>query len=154
MNLAGSVHNVIYTPSLIQSIFQQRAPVVSSEAIVWYIMINVFGGDRKRQKEKSAAFVDLHVAVRNNLLREPSLSSAVDITVKAMQEEIPNLVSFCQSPVDQNIWERSSDPSRCANSSEMRSRMVVEVSLFPLIRNFVGRKCSTTRQKTEALRSY
>lgn len=150
MTLAGSVHNVIYTPSLIQSIFQQRASVLSSEAINWYIIVNVFGGNRRRKKDYFAAFEDLHAAVRNNLLREPSLSKAVDTTVKAMQEEIPNLVSSCQSPVDQNLWERSSSPVTCTKSRDVvEGPSLVEVSLFPLIRDFVGRKCSTTlrRQK-------
>lgn len=128
---------------------------MNSEAINWYIMVNVFGADRRYKKDYFLAFEGLLAAVRNNLLREPSLSIAVDATVKAMQEEIPNLVSFCQSPVDQNLWERTSSPITCANGSEaMGSSVIVEVSLFPLIRNFVGRECFSTHLTAEALQEY
>ena len=118
-------------------------------------MVNVFGADRRYKKDYFLAFDDLLAAVRNNLLREPSLSIAVDATIKTMQEEIPNLASFCQSPVDQNLWERTSSPITCANDGEaMGSPVVVEVSLFPLIRNFVGRECFSTHLTAEALQEY
>lgn len=152
MKLAGSFHNVVYTPSLIRSIFQQRASVLCSEAINWYIIIKVFGGNRRRKKDYFAASEDRHAAVRNNLLCEPSLSKAVDTTVKAMQEGILNLVSSCRSPLDQTLWERSSFPVTCAKVRDVvESPSRVEVSLFPLIKDFVGRKCSSTPSKTEAL---
>ena len=146
MNLAGSIHNVIYTPSLIKSVFQQRPPVLDSEAIHWNVIVNVFGGDRRSKEDYYAAYKDLDAAVRNNLLSDPSLSNAVDTTIKAMQEQTPNLVSFCQSPVDQNLWERTSYPVIWADGdAAVGGPTAVEVSLFPLIRNFVGRKCNEIR---------
>ena len=58
-------------------------------------------------------------------------------TVRGIQEHGPNLVSFSGSIVDQNPWERAAT-AIVQTGSIAGDASSVEVSLFALIRTFVG----------------
>jgi hypothetical protein len=66
-------------------------------------------------------------------MRDPFLSNAIAVTVRRIEEQTPNLVSFAGSVVDQAVWERAARMEVVPGSIP-----TVEASLFPLIRNFVG----------------
>lgn len=67
-------------------------------------------------------------------MREPFLSDAITVTVRAIEERTPNLVGFVTSWVDESSWERSAALAVIGEGK----RAVVEASFFPLVKNFVG----------------
>ena len=67
-------------------------------------------------------------------------------TAQGIHEQVPNLVSFSESIVDQNPWERS--------AYAVLHTSAVEVSLFTLIRNFVGHISLPPLFGTEFLEAY
>lgn len=101
--------------------------------MVYYLM-NKFFGDRgtMREIDPQALFHDIAKQL-NGLMRDPFLSNAIAVTVRCIEERTPSLVSFAGSVVDQTVWERAARLEVVPGSVP-----TVEVSLFPLVRNFVG----------------
>jgi len=130
--LGGGKHNVITQPSLVHTILNLRTEVSSKEFM--YYMMEKLWNDHKtsRTVNPDDLWGPIHKAL-NTLSREPFLSKAVAATVKAVEENTYNLVSSNSSWVDQSVWERSSRITILPGHDA-----VVEVSLFPLIRDFMG----------------
>jgi hypothetical protein len=99
-----------------------------------YYVLNQFLGDRGacRKIDPEVLFGNISKQL-HGLMREPFLSNAIAVTVRALEKRTPNLVLFAGSWVDQTMWERAAHAEVVPSSVP-----TVEVSLFPLIRNFVG----------------
>jgi hypothetical protein len=97
-------------------------------------MLGQFFGDRGavRNIDPEVIFGDIAKQL-HGLMREPFLSNAIALTIRALENRTPNLVLFAGSWVDQTMWERAAHAEVVPSSVP-----TVEVSLFPLIRNFVG----------------
>jgi len=97
-------------------------------------MLGQFFGDRGavRSIDPEVIFGDIAKQL-HGLMREPFLSNAIAVTVRALEKRTPNLVLFAGSWVDQTMWERAAHAEVVPSSVP-----TVEASLFPLIRNFVG----------------
>lgn len=97
-------------------------------------MLNQFLGDRGacRNIDPEVLFGDITKQL-HGLMREPFLSNATAVTVRALEKRTPNLVLFAGSWVDQTMWERAAHSEVVPGSVP-----TVEASLFPLVRNFVG----------------
>ena len=71
--------------------------------------------------------------------RGHGLSNIVERLITNLEEHGPNLVSFSDSIVDENPWERSSNPRTKSNERGLGGKvMSVEIDLFALIKNFLG----------------
>jgi hypothetical protein len=125
----------VVAPSLAKGIFAQHPSTCNGEPFINYIMVNVFG-DRGAMSgmDPKVLYGSIH-AVLNLLMREDFVSRAMKETVRRIEESTPDLVSFSQSIVDQNPWERAANAVVVDGD---QSSAAVEASLFPLIRNFVG----------------
>lgn len=73
--------------------------------------------------------------------------------IRGIQEHGPNLVSFSDSIVDQNTWERAAAPINLTDSITGDASSV-EVNLFALIRNFVGNVALPSLVGTEFLENH
>ncbi len=101
--------------------------------LTYYVLGKFFGDQGSiRKMDPALAFGDIAKQL-HLLLREPFLSNAIAYTVRGIESQTPNLVSFASSWVDQSLWERSAELSLVADSVP-----AVEANFFPLIRNFVG----------------
>ncbi|KAI9826869.1 MAG: hypothetical protein M1832_005808 [Thelocarpon impressellum] len=132
LNLGGRTFNVIFTPTLIKSILQQRPAVTDFDSVVWGIMVTVFGAPSRLQSAYSNRFQEFHDIYNSTLLRGPHLTEMLAETTRRMNEHIPNMISFVDSPVDQALWERVHGPVLLAGGE------TVEVGLFALLRDFLG----------------
>lgn len=102
----------------------------------WSLLVNVFGASKEHDKEHSRAHADAH-ALLDQLLLGPS--EMVRTIVRGIAEQGPNLVSFSESIVDQNPWERAATPVIHHDTGSITGdASSVEISLFALIRGFVG----------------
>ena len=125
---------MVFAPSLIKAVFDNPNAPLESDSTRWSLLVNVFGADRRRKRDYLRVRGDVHTSFTNHILSGPTLSETIDVVVARIQEQVPNLVSFSESPVDQNFWERTAFPIVQADGSAP----AVQVSLYALIRNFVG----------------
>jgi hypothetical protein len=130
--LTGNKHNVVTAPGCTKQILNQRS-ALSNRNLVYYIL-NKFFGDRgaSRNVDPEVLFGNISKQLYG-LMREPFLSDATAITVRALEKRAPNLVLFAGSWVDQTVWERAAHLEVVPDSVP-----TAEASLFPLVRNFVG----------------
>ena len=134
LNIAGTAHNIIFAPSLIKSVLQKRAPHLDFDSIILVIGRRFFGAPQKLHNAYLDTLKDVHEIYNDVLLRGPHLASMLSIAIRGMEEQIPNLVTFVSSPVDQLPWERASDVDLVEGSDGK----VVEANLCMLIRESLG----------------
>ncbi|OJJ44166.1 hypothetical protein ASPZODRAFT_161257 [Penicilliopsis zonata CBS 506.65] len=136
--MGGVKQNVVLSPPMIDSVLLSRD--VSSDSTTKYILEKVFGDRGTQRRLKPEDSHAIHQKIPSQFMREPFLSDASTSLVRLIERETPNLVGFCQSMVDQAIWERCSQvivPDDAADS------LVCEANMFSLVRNFVGHLTST-----------
>jgi hypothetical protein len=130
--LGGTKHNVVTAPGCTKQILNQRSTLSNTE--LTYYLLTKFFGDRGTIRDVNPELVFHDISKQlHGLMREPFLSNAIAVTVRGIEERTPNLVSFAGSIVDQTVWERAGNLELVQGSVP-----TVEVSLFPLVRNFVG----------------
>ena len=81
LKLFGTVHNMIFSPSLTQTIFSQRSDVLDFHAVVWHILHNVGGLAHKWKDSYDAAFPALAHPLNTILMREPGAVSYTHLTL-------------------------------------------------------------------------
>lgn len=97
--------------------------------------MKVFGAAPDMREAHWAASRDLENELKEMSLNDRSSETMLNLTLRAMEENIPNLLSFSASQVDQYSWERQNAVLTSGPTEDTRT---VEVSLFALLRNFVG----------------
>lgn len=116
------------------SLFQGNSTAISFDFLRWSLLAYVFGANKRHKAEHSRAHGDAHSCL---LVLMHSPSDILRATVQDLQSHAPNLVSFSDSIVDQNPWERAAGP--IIHTGDITGdASTVEVSLFALIRTFVG----------------
>lgn len=129
LNLGGSKHNVVYTPGLVAALLNQKRDNADAEEVGLRLMQRIFGFPSSEVKQYHAALPDLLDCYRE-ISVAPGLSNMVNQTVRKTRENINNLVTFLDSPVDQMPWEK------VAKVEVQGGEEVVEASLLELIRDF------------------
>jgi hypothetical protein len=152
LNLFGSTYKVVWTPSLINSVFENST--LNIEKVRWSLLTRFFGADRRRKHEYTNAHPDASACLHNGLLEGegPSQTPLTAALKSRIQECMPNLVSFSESIVDQNEWERAA--CSLVKPKYGHDSPSVEVSLFTLIRNFTGHVVLPTLVGSEFLQAY
>ena len=123
---------------MIKSVLQHRANVVSNELIIWNLLCKIFGADDQNRVGCAEAYKLLESSINYNFLREEPIVKAIQTTVHKLEQHGPTMLSFSLDLMDLNPWEKSGYPRLQKVQISAESLEVVEVSLFPLIRDFVG----------------
>ncbi|KAK5001757.1 hypothetical protein LTR39_006870, partial [Cryomyces antarcticus] len=126
LKIFGTTHNLIYSPSLAQSLLSQKESVAAHHDVSWCIMKQVFGFPARLEKEYNVALHPI-LAAYQHLLKEPYLGDMLGVTVRNLEQSIPDLVTFTSSIVDQAPWERGVDV-RVLQGTD--GQQTVEVSLL------------------------
>lgn len=108
LNLGGTSHNILYSPSLATALMHQKSSVADSESVFKYIMCTNFGFPRAESEVYDRAVGEL-AACYKYLMSEPSLGIMVQKTVDVLKTNIVSLVTLSSSVVDQLEWERTSN---------------------------------------------
>lgn len=140
LKLFGTTHNIIYSPGLTSALLNQKASKADSEDVSKRVTYHVFGFPQKEAKQLDEAYDELKDCYKY-LQTEPYLGELVSQTAHRLKENVTNLVTFASSPVDQMLWERTSNVQvyRSADGDDC-----VEASLLPLIRDFVAHTAAPT----------
>ncbi len=149
IKIVSYICNIVSAPPMIETLFKKTSSVVDDESFRWYSLTNAFGADWREKQ----AYLDAHR--KSNVSLSDSLRRDLETTIKAVEEHVPNFVSFSESVVDQNPWERTSCvPTSLKAGVGSAGSPSVEVSLFSLVQNFVGHLTTTSLTGSEFLEHY
>ncbi|PGH33004.1 hypothetical protein GX50_04219 [[Emmonsia] crescens] len=131
--VCGRRHNIITSPSLAKALLAEEKSSTSSDAFTNYLMERVFGARESTRKLPRADF-EAQCRSMEFQMREPLASDCSSVTIRQIERNMPNMLSFCSSVVDQSLWERMSTISLVGDDNDQ----VCEVNLYTLVRNFVA----------------
>jgi cytochrome P450 len=136
LNLGTTTHNIVFSPPMGGLLMNQKHSIADMDSVGKYILMAVFGyPTSKASMAKYDQATPALQACYKHVLSEPSLSEMVQRTIDTTKRNIANLVTFSESKVDQLEWERTSHAETITMPS---GHLVVEVSLKPLIRDFIA----------------
>ena len=142
----GMKYNIVWTPSLIDAVFNNYQDSLSSSEPRWTLLRRVFGCGKDKYLH---LYLDGRVRHANAMLSKDTtnLSQTTQTTLHAIQLHAPSLLSFAERPIDQYPWEQNANPV-------LHNDSLVEISLFELISRFVGYVSLPTIVGTEFLENH
>ncbi|RFU35883.1 hypothetical protein B7463_g423, partial [Scytalidium lignicola] len=123
LNLGATTHTIISNPSLVKGVMQQKE---SSAQI--HLILTKFFNLTTRKWEPS---LEELMGVMGYLMKEPHLGNFMKVTVRGIEEHVPNIFSFMEGEVDQHSWERWAS-ARYINEDEE------EINLNAVLRDIMG----------------
>lgn len=124
--------------TMLLDIFESHASRLSFDGIRWYVLVKVFGAASTKHKLYLEAQDDITSCLQRHFGHRCASNMVLDINT-LVQDHIPDLVSTNQSIIDQEPWERAANSRIVLTKGLVRHQAVaVEVSLYALIRTFVG----------------
>lgn len=143
LKLFGTKYNTVWTPSLIDAAFNNHHASLNSIEPRWTLLRNVFGADGRGKDEYVYLYTNDQVCLANAHLSTGSFQIGLP-TLRAIEQHVPDLLSFAERPIDQNPWEQNVNPVFHGSS-------LVEISFFELISRFVAHVSLPTLIGTEFL---
>ncbi|OJD20032.1 hypothetical protein AJ78_00048 [Emergomyces pasteurianus Ep9510] len=132
--VCGRRHNIITSPSLARALLAEKKSSTSPDAFTNHLMECVFGARENARKLKRTDF-EAQCSSMEFQMTEPHASNCLPATIRLIERNMPNMLSFCSSVVDQSLWERMSAVSLVGGDGDDQ---VCEVNLYTLVRNFVA----------------
>lgn len=110
LNFFGLHHTVIGEHDLSDRLLSQSANASRPVDVGMILLTRVFGFSRSDQKSQdtSAAFHDDLLACTRYYTNDAGLDALLTSLTSTLKATAHDLVSFCESPVDQSQWERRS----------------------------------------------
>jgi hypothetical protein len=108
LKLGNYRHNVIYSPMLIKSVLAQNEKAETVEDVTSTVMTNVFGLESRDRKLYQEIEPELKTAVLPFLQFKDGSGNNFSGLTKHLQGNLPDLITFNPSLVDQEPWERLS----------------------------------------------
>ncbi|KAJ6072555.1 hypothetical protein N7467_010640 [Penicillium canescens] len=136
--LRGEKHNAVLSPHMMKTVFS--AEDASSAHVLDQALQNVFGDRGLTRKLKLAQNQGISDNATSIINGKPFITDASSAITRLVQGNMPNLVSFCRSLVDQNPWERGSSQVELPDEGD---QSFCEANLFALVSNFVGHITTT-----------
>ena len=136
---------VVSDKELAEKVLEENDSFLDGAAVDKYMLAKVYGAPHLNKLES----IDMLLAS----LAADSIDTTDFSTVfsKALQTHLPDLVSFNDSPVDQNLWERVARPQVTEQPCGMKMRAAVKVDFVELIRTFAGQVLVNTLLGREVL---
>jgi hypothetical protein len=107
LNFGGTVHNVLFSPSLATALVNVKAENADEKELFRGIMGKVFGFPLGSEGAKyDAALVEVN-ALYKNFMSDPGLSEMTARTARNVKASIASFVTGSKSLVDQMHWERN-----------------------------------------------
>jgi hypothetical protein len=129
-NSAGAKHNVIVSGPLLDQLLKQTDSLDEAELGKWIILRNAFG----LSPQAKAKYLELRPTVSKifeaELFKGKQMSHLISQTLTTLSQQLPDLITFNSSIVDQMQWERVAVDELTDGTDE------VEADLFALINEF------------------
>jgi cytochrome P450 len=132
LNLLGSVHTFVARPSLVTHLMSLPESIASSEWMQMRLMYTNFGFRKGDSEELARKTYELYHALSST----PSLDKMTKTTIKTLNHNIADWVTFNSQPADQTEWEQVAEADVVEDA---QGDNVVEADLRELTRSFVAR---------------
>ena len=126
LNLGGSTNHFVFKPSLAANLMSKPREVADMGDAIKRLVFLFCGYPRDESEILDNSYEELR-GLSKMLLSEPTLGELVKSTGDLVLANVPNLVSFTESVVDQMGWERSSNAEVITTPE---GEQVVEASLL------------------------
>ena len=147
LKLFGTKYNIVWTPSLIDAAFNNNHASLNPIEPRWTLLRNIFGADGCGKDEYIRLYPNDQVCLANDSKRSVLSSQFRETTLRAIEQNVPNLLSFAERPIDQYPWEQNVNPV-------FHDSSLVEISFFELISRFVAHVSLPTFVGTEFLENH
>ncbi len=144
LTFLGSKHILISRPEVGVTLLNKPAEIADGHALSEHLLRSNFGfpaGEHMHDRKLH----DLRDEYKK-LLSEPGLSTMIAKVVRALRNNLPDLVTFNDNPVDQSPWERGAG---AAVTTDLSGDPVVETNLWDLVRDFVSLTASPSLTGTD-----
>ncbi|PSR82994.1 cytochrome P450 [Coniella lustricola] len=153
LDLLGSTHTVVFTPSLTASLLDQPDNVVDVSHATSHLLQTVFGFSR------SIADLALYDTLLKDLREQYNLFSSkqplsemVNSMTDRLRHNVAEFVTFNGSEIDQAHWERLASATLVEDPKT--GEAVVEADMFELVRNFVALTANAALLGTDFVENY
>jgi len=141
LNFGGTVHNVLFAPSLATALVNVKAENADEKELFRGIMGKVFNFPLGSEGAKyDDALVEVN-ALYKNFMSDPGLAEMTSRTARSVKASIASFVTGSKSLVDQMQWEREAGVEI---KTDGKGEKVVEVDLLDLSRDW----CATMANPT------
>jgi cytochrome P450 len=131
LNLGTTTHNIISDPNLVKGVMRQKESAVQFQPMAWTIVQRLFGIPSSSKAKYDAVWEELTSISARTLMKEPYLGNMLKRTIRGLEENIPQMVSFMDSPIDQQPWERRANATLISPSE-------VGINLMSVMRDMMG----------------
>ena len=100
---------MVCSPSLVEAVFSHPEFVSEAETNMWMVPRNAMGMPENAKDQYFNARPIISKSFIQYSLNGPKMSHTVGVSIQALQENLPDLITFNPSIVDQMPWERVSD---------------------------------------------
>ncbi|EOD46482.1 putative cytochrome p450 protein [Neofusicoccum parvum UCRNP2] len=140
LNFLGTKHVILGSPSVIESIGAKDSEGLDNQTFVSVLRRNILGlSNEVTQGGKAAAVISSDFY--DKVFSESNMDSLAKRVVGLLRENVPDLVTFNESFVDQQAWERASLTTVVEVPGAQKD--LSESNFGMLIRNFVGHTINT-----------
>ncbi|KAG9230325.1 cytochrome P450 [Amylocarpus encephaloides] len=128
--LGGTTHNIISDPNLVRSVMAQRESIVQFSPVAWRIIVKFFGIPEESKFKYDKAWEELNSTL-GSLMRDPGLSELLGRTVKNMEKNVSEMITFVDTEIDLQPWEKFGNASLISDTE-------TEIDLVALMRDMMG----------------
>lgn len=107
VNFLGTKHVILGSPALVESIGAKETEGLDNQTFVSALRRNILGLSNELPKGGNAATI-LANDFYDNVFAEANVKSLAKKAVILLKEHVPDLITFNESYVDQQMWERAS----------------------------------------------
>lgn len=107
VNFLGTKHVILGSPALVESIGAKEAEGLDNQTFVSALRRNILGLSNELPKGGNAATI-LANDFYDNVFAEANVKSLAKKAAILLKEHVPDLITFNESYVDQQMWERAS----------------------------------------------
>lgn len=133
LNFGGTVHNILFAPSLATAAMNAKAENASELELFRGIMGKVFGFPMSSEGDKYDQVMPGLNGLYKHFMSEPGLGEMTARTAHAVKSSIASFVTGSKSLVDQMLWERN---AAIEIKTDAQGEKVVEVDLLDLTRDW------------------
>ncbi|KAF4303591.1 putative cytochrome p450 protein [Botryosphaeria dothidea] len=138
VNFLGTKHVILGSPALVESIGAKETEGLDNQTFVSALRRNILGLSNELPKGGNAATI-LANDFYDNVFAEANVKSLAKKAVILLKEHVPDLITFNESYVDQQMWERASLTTVADAQKDLS-----ESNLAMLVRDFVGHIINTS----------
>ncbi|KAM0477207.1 hypothetical protein ACHAP7_006591 [Fusarium lateritium] len=149
IRLFQSIHSFVFRPSLAASLLEQPESIADKEYVARRLMMTNFGLSKKDLAAYDKAAAEVH-QVTKEYLSGSHLDNISKATLRDLDDNAADAISFNSYPTDQMEWERMAN----AELLEDKEEKTMALDFFELMKTFIARTATISVFGTDFVEIY